>query len=63
MSAYRVVKCPACHKTLGEGFWVSTHLSFKMHCRCKRVVEIRHDYTVRILQEQPQPAFQGNKRS
>ena len=52
MSVHQPVKCPACGKILGEGFWVATAMSFIMHCRCKRVVEIQRDYTVRILQEQ-----------
>lgn len=55
MKAREAVKCPVCHKILGEAFWVAQVVSFIIHCRCKRVVEIREDYTTHIVQEQ-QPA-------
>ena len=51
MSARQPLRCPMCGKILFEGFWVATALSVTIHCRCKRVVEIREDYTTRIIQE------------
>lgn len=52
MNARQPLKCPVCNKTLFEGFWVATVLSVTIHCRCKRVVEIREDFTTKIVQEQ-----------
>jgi hypothetical protein len=52
MSVHQPLKCPVCGKTLFEGFWVATALSIIIHCRCKRVVEIRGDCSTRIIQEQ-----------
>jgi uncharacterized C2H2 Zn-finger protein len=54
MSVRVPLKCPVCDKILFEGFWVATALSVIIHCRCKRVVEIRQDYSTHILQEQIQ---------
>lgn len=52
MKAREPLKCPVCHKILGEAFWVAQVVSLIVHCRCKRVLEIREDYSARVLQEQ-----------
>jgi hypothetical protein len=52
MNARQPLKCPVCDKTLFEGFWVATVLSIKIYCKCKRIIEVQHDYSTRILQEQ-----------
>lgn len=45
------VECPICGKFFFEAWWVSTRVSIHIVCRCKRLIEIREDYTAHVLSD------------
>jgi phage FluMu protein Com len=55
MRAWQKVQCPVCHKVLFEAFGITSHILIKIHCRCKRVIQVKEGWVAEALQEQ-QPA-------
>jgi phage FluMu protein Com len=54
MNAWQEVRCPVCKKILFEAFGLSTHLLIRIHCRCKRVIQVKEAFTAEVLEEQQQ---------
>lgn len=52
MNAWQEVRCPICHKLLFEAVGLSAHLLIRIHCRCKRVIQVRERFQVEVYQEQ-----------
>jgi phage FluMu protein Com len=52
MSAWQEVRCPVCKKILFEAFGITAHLRIRIHCRCKRVIQVREGFLVQVVQEQ-----------
>ena len=63
MRARQKVTCPACGKFFFEAWWVGQHLSISIltSCRCKRLIEIREDYTARIVTDAAMNLMESNQ--
>ena len=52
MTLWQPVKCPKCDKTLFEAIGVLSHARVKIHCRCKRVIQIKEGFVAEVIGDQ-----------
>jgi phage FluMu protein Com len=51
MSAWQPVRCPVCKKILFEAFGITSHFLLRIHCRCKRVIQVKEGLQTEVVEE------------